>query len=205
MRRYVARLGVESLEERSSPSALLFNGNPDPPLEAPPLLAAARAADQHSQLPTALDACGAALTVCEESGLVIPVPELGLASLRQFGANKLVPGELEGEQTPSPDHAGTPAPVIVEFSASEGPDGWWTFEGRVEAPSPRGLTVYFGGLPSLEGQTAPVDEDGGFRLTIQLQRTPVCEGGVATAQTEGWDGQLSNVIEDYVRQTNCPE
>ena len=106
------------------------------------------------------------------------------------------------------DSGGARPPEIVDFSASEGEGGWWTFSGRVDAEKrgalkPGGLIVEFGGLPSLEGQTTEVDTNGTFSLTIRLRNAPRCEEGIATAQTSDWFGQPSNLAEDYVHQTSC--
>jgi hypothetical protein len=74
------------------------------------------------------------------------------------------------------------SPQIVNFHAVEGENGYWTFEGVVVADCTYGLMVSFGGLPSLQGQTVDVNNDGTFSLMIQLQNG---EYGDATAQTQG--------------------
>jgi hypothetical protein len=93
-------------------------------------------------------------------------------------------------------------PVISNFGASEGPMvggvRWWTFEGEVTAPSPKGETVQFGGIPSLKNQTATVDSSGWFVLTIQLQNG---ENGTAWAQATDCWGQTSALATDWVSQT----
>jgi len=78
--------------------------------------------------------------------------------------------------------------AIVEFTAIRQESNCWTFSGRVQDESPAGLTVQFGGLPSLVGKTAQVQSDGTFSLTVQLQ----CgEEGAAYAQVSDWWNQMS--------------
>jgi hypothetical protein len=91
----------------------------------------------------------------------------------------------------------TRGPVIVDFGGvEEGPDQW-TFQGRVIGEDVVGLDVHFGGLSSLEGTSAVVEDDGWFHLTIQLQLN---ECGTATAQTQDAFGNPSNIARALV----CP-
>ena len=80
-------------------------------------------------------------------------------------------------------------PVISNFSARWVFGTVWTFSGRVSDEYAAGLTVRFGGLPSLQGKTAVVAADGTFSLTVILANG---EQGTATAQTTDWWGQDSN-------------
>jgi hypothetical protein len=85
----------------------------------------------------------------------------------------------------------------VDFGGvEEGPDQW-TFQGRVIGEDVVGLDVHFGGLPSLEGTSAVVEDDGWFHLTIRLQLN---ECGTATAQTQDAFGNPSNIARVLV----CP-
>ena len=91
-----------------------------------------------------------------------------------------------------------PPPEIVNFTATEGTNRYWTFSGQVIDETPAGLTVNFGGIPSLEGATATTDTNGCFSYCVQLYSG---ESGTATAQTTDWWGQTSNVAEVFVDQT----
>ncbi len=91
------------------------------------------------------------------------------------------------------------APTIGNFQAVEGTNRVWTFSGTVtDGEGAGGLTVTFGGLPTLNGKTVNTAADGTFSLTIQLQ---VGENGTATAQTTDAWGQASNVAMANVHQT----
>ena len=87
------------------------------------------------------------------------------------------------------------APRITNFGAVQGAGNTWTFQGQVTDESAAGLVVQFGGLPSLLGQTATVQANGWFYLTIQLQPG---ENGGASAQTTDWWGLASNEAEDLI-------
>ncbi len=91
----------------------------------------------------------------------------------------------------------TQALMIVDFGAIEGPAQIWTFTGKILHANPGTLVVTFAGLPSLEGRSAVVDEDGVFSLTLQL--TPGEEGTV-TAVTTDSSGSRAEAW-DIVRQT----
>ena len=80
-------------------------------------------------------------------------------------------------------------PVIDQFTAINNGNRWWTFEGHVTAPSPAGMVMQLGGLPSLANATAQVGGGGFFSYVVQLAPN---ESGVATAQTTDWWGQQSN-------------
>jgi len=82
-------------------------------------------------------------------------------------------------------------PTITNFTGMANLSNIWVFSGTVNAPSPAGLVITFGGLPSLAGKTAVVQADGTFQLTVQLQPG---ESGTATAQTTDWWGQNSDVV-----------
>lgn len=199
-------LRLEPLEGRDSPSALLFDSFLATPLEAPLALASASVADAELRGPTAAPAGAAGETLAANAwdgdGFVTPAQDLRPDRFVEVRAVDPFAGDTGGG--PPMAQSEGQGPAIVGFYASEGKEGWWTFAGRVDADSPGGLIVIFGGLDTLVDQTAPVNDDGTFSLTIQLQRTPVCEEGLATAQTTDWDNQPSNVAEDYVHQTNCP-
>ncbi len=111
-------------------------------------------------------------------------------------------GENDSHQANS--FTNTP-PDITDFHAVENDDGTWTFEGHVDSAYVGGLTIDFGSapagsMPSLDGQTAEVQTDGSFQMTVKLQN---CEQGIVTAQTSDPQGHGSNVAEDYVQQSGC--
>ena len=81
-------------------------------------------------------------------------------------------------------------PVIEDFVAIHNYGNLWTFQGRVTDESPMGLTVHFGGMPSLNGQTATVQGDGSFTSTRYLTDG---ETGTATASTTDYYGQASDL------------
>ena len=60
------------------------------------------------------------------------------------------------------------APVIVDFTAVQESGNSWTFRGRVTGRKLRNLTVQLGGIPSLAGRTATVDESGWFVSSCPL-------------------------------------
>jgi hypothetical protein len=92
------------------------------------------------------------------------------------------------------------APMISSFFGVEGADDVWTFTGTVNYRDPLGLTIDFGGIRSLNGQTTTVDSTGHFSFTIQLDGTS-WDNGTVTAMTTDWWGLQSNMAEDYIHQT----
>jgi hypothetical protein len=86
---------------------------------------------------------------------------------------------------------GANAPVITNFTSSEGAGHGFTFTGTVSDQSPAGLTVSFGGIPSLAGQTATVSSNGTFSLAVVLNADG-SDNGMAWAQTVDWWGLTSN-------------
>lgn len=182
---------LEFLEERGSPSVLPFSGLPDSPLERPSL-APGHVQEEPWRLTPARGDDGPIV-----NAEVRAKSEPALIRFTSFQMGELLQTMLQG----GPSTTGARDPAIVVY-AQEGEDGVWTFTGRVEADSPGGLPVFFGGLPTLVGETAEVDEDGNFSLTIRLGE---CEGGLVTAQTIDWNGLRSNVAEDYVHRTSCTQ
>ena len=82
-------------------------------------------------------------------------------------------------------------PIIQNFTAIASVGTVWTFEGKVIDTAAAGMTVTFGGLPVLAGQTTIVNADGTFSITVTLP-----EGtnyGTATAITTDTWGQNSNL------------
>jgi hypothetical protein len=86
-------------------------------------------------------------------------------------------------------------PDITSFFATLQNGTTWLFQGHVSDYSATGLNVIFGGLTSVQGQTATIDSNGNFYLTVQLQPG---EQGSVTAQTGDWYGQLSNLAQTNV-------
>ncbi len=112
-------------------------------------------------------------------------------------------GELDGQATDSQGNQSdtvavtlsNDAPQITSFQAVQGFGNFWTFQGTVADEAPGGLTVTLGGLPSLQGQTATVNSDGTFSLTVDLGAD---DSGTATAQTVDWWSVSSNLAETIV-------
>lgn len=197
------RLWLEQLEGREAPS-LLFDGLPTTPFAAPLAPVALTAAEPPGPPATRTAAAPEDWTDAGAEDLFW-TPAVNSRSDR-FAENQAVDfgAAVMGSTNETRSQAERPGPVIVDFYASEGKDGWWTFTGRVDAGNSGGLIVSFGGLNSLRGRSVEVNEDGTFSITIQLQRTPICEEGLVTAQAIDLDDQASNVAEDYVYQTSCP-
>jgi hypothetical protein len=84
---------------------------------------------------------------------------------------------------------GDGAPVITNFAAIRIVGNDFEFKGDVLGTDVVGQTVNFGGLPSLNAQTATVAGDGTFLLNQTLQAG---ETGTASAQTTDVAGQASN-------------
>src|SRR5262249_53175233 len=109
-----------------------------------------------------------------------------------FTANATARGHITADVSDDWDQHGyqgidflPPPPHVTDFGGTEGSGGVWTFTGHV-APEYAGTQIQLGGLPSLQGQTATVQEDGSFTLVITL--TPG-EEGTATAVATDWWGQ----------------
>lgn len=87
--------------------------------------------------------------------------------------------------------ANTVAPVIVDFTAVQIQPGVFLLSGRVVlSPSPGGLTVAFGGVPSAAGMSATTAANGTFMRTISV-RTDGSDAGMVTAMTFA-NGLVSN-------------
>lgn len=84
------------------------------------------------------------------------------------------------------------APTISNFTATQGANNCWIFQGHVDDESAAGMTVTLGGLPSLQGRMAQVQADGTFTCVVQLAQG---EAGTATARTTDWWGLTSNLAE----------
>ena len=77
-------------------------------------------------------------------------------------------------------------PKIKDFSWTANA-GIYTFIGKVEDEQPGGLTVRFGGLTSLEGQSTVTDANGNFSFSVALTNN-VNDRGAATAITRDVQG-----------------
>ncbi len=98
--------------------------------------------------------------------------------------------DLWGETSNTAEvNAANPAPVVRNFTAIDENLNTWLFQGNVIGNSVAGLTINFGGLQSLAGQTTTVNSDGSFSFTTTLA---ACESGTATAQTTQ-NGNNSNI------------
>ncbi len=163
------RLAVEALELRDCPSGV--------ELFAPPIL------PDDGQMPDAIS-----LELDGELPAVIVPAELDQATMETAPADPIdFAGPSQALQTL----------MMVDFGAIEGPAQIWTFTGKILHDNPTTLVVTFTGLPSLEGRTVVVDEDGVFTLTLQLAEG---EEGTVTATTTDPSG-LQAEAWDIVRQT----
>jgi virginiamycin B lyase len=84
------------------------------------------------------------------------------------------------------------APRIVDFTAEALGGGLYRFSGKVIDEMPNGLTITFGGVPTMVGKTTTTASDGTFSLTVQLE-TEGSDGGNVTATTVDMWGASSNV------------
>src|SRR5947209_107504 len=91
-------------------------------------------------------------------------------------------------------------PQINNFVGVESLGDIWTFSGDVNYRSPEGLTINFDGIASLQHQTAEVDANGHFSLTLRLNGTST-DNGIAYVSTTDWYGYLSNTAQALVSQT----
>jgi large repetitive protein len=81
-------------------------------------------------------------------------------------------------------------PSITSFTATCLGGNLWTLSGTVtDQTSPAGLSVQFGGLSGVTGQTATVGANGAFSLTVQI---PSGVSGTVTAEATDWWGLQSN-------------
>jgi large repetitive protein len=87
-------------------------------------------------------------------------------------------------------------PSILNFRADLISGTTWVFTGSVSDESAPGLTVHFGGLPSLEGKSITVGDDGTFSFTVALAPG---EEGMATALCTDWFGLQSDLASDWVQ------
>jgi hypothetical protein len=111
--------------------------------------------------------------------------------------------DLWGQDSNAPQVIVAPnPPQINNFWATEGEGtqlNYWTFSGSVsDSCQVSGMTITFGGMPSLKGKTATVQADGTFSLLVQLQNG---ESGTASAVTQDWWGQASNTAMAAVNPT----
>lgn len=86
----------------------------------------------------------------------------------------------------------TSLPPTITLSASRQVNNLWVFSGTVTDEHAAGLTVRFGGLPTIDGRTTTVAANGTFSFTAELAPG---EEGTATAKTTDWWGLNSNLAE----------
>ena len=133
------------------------------------------------------------------------------ASLRlESLGDRALPSSLDGGITPTDPSPTDPTliapppsqttPVIDSFTAEEVDYGWYQFTGHVTDDHPGGLTITFGGVPSLEGKTAVTSADGSFSLLVQV-KTDGSDSGEVTAQTVDASGNPSNVAMCFIAPT----
>jgi hypothetical protein len=81
-------------------------------------------------------------------------------------------------------------PIITQFMATNSAGNTWVFQGLVN-DGPTAVTIYFGGLPSLQGLSVEVNTDGSFSLPVLLRPG---ESGTATAYAVDEDGLVSPIV-----------
>jgi hypothetical protein len=132
------------------------------------------------------------------------VPDLGAGIAYPFapepaaqadGGTSTTGGISGWEEDPPPPPP--PPPAIDEFVSIEGLFNVWTFQGQVD-PSLAGLEVVFEGLPTIEGHSVQVEEDGSFSYTITLGPN---EEGVVYATITDTLGQESEQVGVLVHPT----
>ena len=87
-------------------------------------------------------------------------------------------------------------PVITGFTASFLGGTMWMFSGWVQDESPAGLTVRFGGLPSLQYTSVQTQSDGSFSFCVELGQNE--EGAVTAWATDGFT-LVSEIAEALVK------
>ncbi len=92
-----------------------------------------------------------------------------------------------------------PGTVIDDFGAITGTSNIFTFSGHVQGGY-QGEVVNFGGLKDLEGQSATVDANGEFSLTVQLDGKTDDEGDAYAQATDAW-GVQSNEASYWITQS----
>jgi hypothetical protein len=87
-----------------------------------------------------------------------------------------------------------PAPQITNFTAVQD-YGLEEFSGTITGtPNPSGMTVIFGGLSSVAGQTTTVGNNSQFSAAFNMNG----QTGNVSALTTDWWGQVSNTAWDWV-------
>jgi hypothetical protein len=117
-----------------------------------------------------------------------------------LGVVSAVTSNADGASNTATVTLSVPAPVISNFSAVQQSGYQFVFSGIVGAQTAAGLTITFGGLASLSGQTATVASNGSFQLVVRL-RSDGSDNGSATAQTTDWWGQASNIATTWIDVT----
>jgi hypothetical protein len=190
------------LEGRESPSALQPGDLLAAPLAAPLALTSVATADLGPQVPVSQPAANevSAAPAGPLSDNVIPMAvslanpvTVGTGPVNNQDPQRCLVGMVEEKVVHSKP------PLIEDFLASEGQNGYWSFDGKVVADTSWGFVIHFGGLPSLQEQVVEAQSDGTFDFSIRLQST---DRGLATAQTTDCMGQNSNVATDWVDPTN---
>ena len=83
------------------------------------------------------------------------------------------------------------APLVYDVVCRQVVGTTYVFTGRVSDENPNGLIVRLSGIPSLEGRTAIVQEDGTWSIDGTVAANEV--GMLADFTTVDWFGQTSNV------------
>lgn len=112
------------------------------------------------------------------------------------GSTTIVPGTPGSAVMVVGDNDTNAAPQLINFTASNLGGGLFLFTGRVtDDQSTAGLTVTFGGVPTMQGRTTTTASDGTFSFQIQLSTNDV--GTVTAVATDIW-GLASNAASAFV-------
>jgi hypothetical protein len=81
-------------------------------------------------------------------------------------------------------------PMMQTFGYTKGFLDYYTFSGKVTGDVTAGMVITFGGIDALNGKTATVDSNGNFSITVEITES---DPGMATAYATDWYGLGSQV------------
>ncbi|MCI0680776.1 MAG: hypothetical protein L0Y71_01620 [Gemmataceae bacterium] len=192
---------LEALESRDCPSGTDMPPPAPPPMNMPPMISFSIAPAG----PTAFTLSGSVMDEAPDGMIVhFSGAYTGSTLVGSDGSFSVTvtPNELGAVTAECTDAQGLAAqPVqqscmslapMISLSATRLVNNLWAFSGTVSDEHAAGLTVRFGGLPSLVGKYATVTAQGSYSLTVELAQG---EEGTASAQTTDWWGIDSNLAE----------
>jgi hypothetical protein len=117
----------------------------------------------------------------------LPATVLGDITATVTGSDGVTHASATASLTDSP-------PVISNFTATSNGRNIWTFGGTVSAQYAPGLVVTFSGGPAaINGQTAVVQANGTFSLTVQISSSTSGSANISAQVVSDWWGEASNV------------